>query len=73
MHDKEFNAIDPNEKTVQIYSDFYAYLRKHGIPIVINYIWIASNSYQQFLTLYTLDSNFKKLPHLMLLNNENLF
>lgn len=67
LRDSSVTVIYPNEKTVQIYSDFYAYLRKQGTPIPTNDIWIASIAYQQSLTLYTFDSDFNNLPQLMIL------
>lgn len=56
----------PDSKTVEIYSDFYAFLRKQGTPIPINDIWIAATAYQLSEKLYTFDTDFNNLPQLLI-------
>lgn len=58
----------PDSKTIEIYSDFYAFLRKQGTPIPIHDIWIAATAYQLSEKLYTFDTDFNNLPQLLLVS-----
>jgi predicted nucleic acid-binding protein len=65
VNDNSVLVVFPDSKTLEIYSDFYLYLRKQGTPIPINDIWIAAITYQMSEKLYTLDKDFDNLPQIM--------
>ena len=59
----------PTDETLNIYAELFAFLKKSGTPIPINDVWIAAVTIQIGFPLYTLDSDFKNLPQLRLVQN----
>lgn len=53
-----------DEQTTHHYATLYRQLRKHGIPIPTNDMWIAALVLQHSLTLYDRDAHFDTLPQL---------
>jgi tRNA(fMet)-specific endonuclease VapC len=56
-------AID--EETAERHALIRGYLRRQGVPIPANDLWIAASAAQHGLTLLTLDSHFKSVPHVL--------
>jgi len=57
-----------DEKTAQHYADVFVALRRQGMPIPTNDLWIAALARQHRLPLLSLDAHFAAVPGLMLLN-----
>ena len=55
-----------NEDTAEYYSSILKQLKKKGIPIPTNDIWIAAVAFQYGLQLYTLDTHFSHVEGLLL-------
>ena len=55
------------EKTIEIYAEIFASLRKAGTPIDTNDMWIAAICIEIKLPLLTLDADFTKISELSLL------
>ena len=60
--------LRPGEKTAENYADIYAQLRKIGKPIGTNDMWIAAVCLEHKLPLLTLDSQFRRIKGLDLIN-----
>ncbi len=61
-------VIAPNLETTTEYAKIYAALRKAGNPIPTNDIWIAAIGKQYDLPLLTLDSHFRFIDGLVVVN-----
>ncbi len=59
----EVLAVD--EETAVRYAVIRDHLRRQGIPIPANDLWIAASAAQHGLVLMTLDSHFKNVPHVL--------
>jgi tRNA(fMet)-specific endonuclease VapC len=59
-----FSVIYPDRRTVDLFSDLSADLRRRGTPIPIHDIWVAALTLQYGLTLYARDKHFDHLPQL---------
>lgn len=55
-----------SDTTAHIYGDIYAKLRKLGKPVGINDMWIAALTLEYNATLVTLDSDFVRVPDLLI-------
>jgi predicted nucleic acid-binding protein len=55
-------VLHVDEETTVIYGALDAELRRRGLPIPTNDIWIAALTLQHGLTLYTRDPHFSHLP-----------
>ena len=55
-----------DEVTAEFYSEILNQLKKQGIPIPTNDIWIAAVSLQYGLPIYTFDQHFKHIAGLLL-------
>ena len=58
------HLLDCTEQTTQYYAELKLQLKKQGTPIPINDVWIAALVLQHRLSLYTLDSDFDRIPQL---------
>ncbi len=56
-----------NMETAEYYSMIVNKLRVKGRPIPVNDIWIASNAMRDGLALYSMDSHFREVDGLILL------
>ena len=56
------------EKTTENYADIYIQLRSIGKPIGTNDIWIAATCLEHKLPLLTLDSHFRQIKNLDLID-----
>ncbi len=56
-------AID--EETAGRYAIIRSYLRRQGVPIPANDLWIAASAAQHGLALLTLDSHFNEVPQIL--------
>ena len=54
-----------NEETADRYAVIRTALRKAGTPISTNYIWIAATAMQHGLPILTLDTDFRKIPQVI--------
>lgn len=55
----------PDEQTTHHYAHIYLMLRKRGLAIPINDLWIAALVIQHNLVLCTSDSHFQHLPQVV--------
>lgn len=55
-----------SDTTTHLYGDIYTKLRKRGKPISVNDMWIAALTLERDATLVTLDSDFTKVPDLLI-------
>lgn len=59
------HSITISEATTKHYAHIYQYLRKKGTPINTNDMWIAALALEHGCLLVTLDSDFTRVPDLM--------
>jgi tRNA(fMet)-specific endonuclease VapC len=57
-------VVTMDRGTGQHYAAVYAALRKTGLPIPTNDMWIAASAIQHGLRLFTFDDHFRHLPGL---------
>lgn len=57
-------ALGCDEQTTHFYATLKLQLKKQGTPIPINDVWIAALVIQHELRLYTLDTDFDRIPQL---------
>jgi predicted nucleic acid-binding protein len=62
------HLLKPDEKTAHHYAEVYATLRKKGLPIPTNDLWIAALARQHRLPLFSLDAHFAAVPGLALID-----
>jgi predicted nucleic acid-binding protein len=60
------NTITLTEKTTMLFAAIFKRLRAAGKPINTNDMWIASMALEHDGVLVTLDSDFKRVPDLLL-------
>ncbi len=53
-------------QTAAAYSTIYTYLKKQGTPVSPNDLWIAAECATLGLPLFTLDTDFKRVPQILL-------
>jgi len=68
MASPRVQVMKPDEKTAQHYADVFAALRRQGMPIPSNDLWIAALARQHRLALLSFDTHFAAVPGLTLLN-----
>ena len=66
MTSPRVHLLKPDEKTAHHYADVYAALRKSGVPIPTNDLWIAALARQHRLPLFSFDAHFAAVPGLAL-------
>lgn len=59
-------TVSLTDVTTKLFAEIYLRLRKAGTPIGTNDIWIAAISLEHDVPLLTTDSDFVKVPDLML-------
>ena len=59
------SVIGVNEETADRYAVIRTALRKAGTPISTNDIWIAATAMQHGLPILTLDTDFRKIPQVI--------
>lgn len=59
------SVLMPDEQTTHHYGHLYAQLRKRGIAIPTNDLWIAALAVQHNLVLCTSDAHFQHLPQVV--------
>ncbi len=62
----QVRILNLSYKTTTIYGLIYARLRKAGKPIGSNDMWIAALALEHDYLLITLDSDFKRIPDLLI-------
>lgn len=60
--------FSPNQDTSIIYAELAAWAKQHGVSLSSNDLWIAATSNQLGGRLITLDSDFKNLPQISLVD-----
>ncbi|MCL4357908.1 PIN domain-containing protein [Patescibacteria group bacterium] len=60
--------FSPNQDTSIIYAELAAWAKQHGVSLSNNDLWIAATSNQLGGRLITLDSDFKNLPQISLVD-----
>ena len=68
MASPRVHLLKPDEKTAHHYAEVYAALRKNGVPIPTNDLWIAALARQHRLPLFTRDAHFAAVPGLALVD-----
>ncbi|MDQ5969887.1 MAG: tRNA(fMet)-specific endonuclease VapC [Patescibacteria group bacterium] len=65
--DKKYVEVSSvkGDELVEYYAEIYAYLKKQATPVSPNDIWIAAECAQQGLPLFTLDSDFERIPQIL--------
>ena len=66
MASPRVHLMKPDEKTAQHYADVFTALRKLGMPIPTNDLWIAALARQHRLPLLSFDAHFNSVPGLSL-------
>lgn len=66
MASPRVHLMNPDEKTAQHYADVFVALRKLGVPIPTNDLWIAALARQHRLPLLSFDAHFGAIPGLTL-------
>jgi tRNA(fMet)-specific endonuclease VapC len=56
-------AVD--EETAERYAVIRDHLRRQGVPVPANALWIAASAAQHGLVLMTLDGHFKNVPQVL--------
>ena len=59
-------TVTLSDTTTKLFSGVYSSLRRAGTPIGTNDMWIAAAALEYDLPLLTLDSDFTRVPDLML-------
>lgn len=59
------SAITVGDSTTKLYAEIYRRLRQTGRPINTNDMWIAALALEHDCSLLTLDSDFKRVPDLL--------
>lgn len=54
-----------DEDTAQRYAVIHHYLRRRGTPVATADLWIAASAAQHGLTVVTLDTDFNKIPQVL--------
>lgn len=54
-----------DEDTAQRYAAIHHYLRRLGAPVATTDLWIAASAAQHGLTVVTLDTEFNKIPQVL--------
>jgi tRNA(fMet)-specific endonuclease VapC len=57
--------LDLDEESSERYATILDYLRKKGTPIATHDLWIAATAMQYGLRVVTLDSDFEKVPQIL--------
>lgn len=58
-------AIPVDEETASRYAAIRDYLRRQGVPVPVNDMWIAATAAQYGLRLLTLDAHFLQIPQVI--------
>ena len=66
MASSRVHLLKPDEKTARQYADLYVALRRQGMPIPTNDLWIAALARQHRLPLFSFDAHFGAVPGLAL-------
>ena len=65
LDSERVDVLTVDEETAERYAAIRAHLRRQGIPIPANDLWIAASAAQHGLVLITLDSHFRSVPHVL--------
>jgi tRNA(fMet)-specific endonuclease VapC len=68
MSSPRVHLMNPDEKTARHYADVFVALRKLGMPIPTNDLWIAALARQHRLPLLSFDAHFGAVPGVTLLD-----
>jgi predicted nucleic acid-binding protein len=59
-------VLSVDEETAERYAVIRDYLRRKGVPIPTNDLWISASAAQHGLKLLSLDNHFKDVPQVLL-------
>ena len=62
MASARVHLMRPDRKTAHHYADLFAALRRQGMPIPTNDLWIAALAHQHRMPLLTYDVHFANVP-----------
>jgi tRNA(fMet)-specific endonuclease VapC len=60
------HVLGVDEETAERYGVVHSELRRRGTPISVNDVWIAATAFQHGLRLLTTDTDFRRVPQLLL-------
>jgi Predicted nucleic acid-binding protein, contains PIN domain len=60
------NVVEINEETSERYAIIFDSLRRAGTPVASNDLWIAASAMQFGFRLVTLDTDFQRIPQILL-------
>ncbi len=66
LHKSATKILSISSETAEIYADITHRLKKSGVPIPTNDIWIAAQTLETGSVLITYDKHFSKIPGLRL-------
>jgi tRNA(fMet)-specific endonuclease VapC len=61
----EVQIVEVDSETSARYAEIHDFLRLSGTPVTPNDLWIAASAMQHGLRLLTTDSDFQKIPHIL--------
>ena len=59
------NTLTIDSETALRYAEIVTFLRRSGMPIPTNDIWIAASAMQSGTTLLTTDAHFERIPQVL--------
>jgi len=66
MASPRVRVLNPDEKTARAYAELFAELRRNGMPVPTNDLWIAALARQHRLPLLSFDAHFRNVPGIIL-------
>jgi len=63
---RNVKLLSIDAETAERYAMIHDFLRKAGTSVSPNYLWIAATAMQYGLKLLTTDSDFQKIPQILL-------
>lgn len=64
MASSRVRILDVDRETAERYSEIQSFLKRKGLPIPTNDIWIAASAMQHGLGVVTTDPQFERVPQL---------
>ncbi|HXC38263.1 MAG TPA: type II toxin-antitoxin system VapC family toxin [Burkholderiales bacterium] len=68
MASPRVHVLTPDEKTARAYAELFAELRRRGMPVPTNDLWIGALARQHRLPLLSFDAHFRSMPGVILAN-----
>jgi predicted nucleic acid-binding protein len=65
LEQEDVRILPMDEETAERYAVIYDYLRRSGTPVSPNDLWIAATAMQHGIRLLTTDTDFQKIPQIL--------